>query len=341
MINLTREKKIKIIFYLCLISGFSILLFFPPTRYCIKLIISSFVLSYLLKPIVNILVYKLKINKKIASVIALLFVVFITIFLLYKIAGNIFREWDNIGKLLDALQSYIFEIQKKINLNSNSFTDQMTNSMFENINRLINNIGADFIDSIMTFSGDIFGYIIVPLMSYYFLVDGGKMVRSCISFIKPSSRKVVKNILYDIDNMLNKYILSQIILSGVVTLITFIILIIFKVPFPFFLSIVNGIFNIIPYFGPFLGGIPCILSAFSVSNEAGLWVVVFLVLLQQLEGNLLCPIFTSYSVKIHPLAVITLIILGERVGGIMGMILAVPIGIIVKQIVDDIDYYCF
>lgn len=341
----SKEKRVKIYTISLSILFILLIVIIKPTRYCLKLILIAIVFAYVITPIVGILERKVKLKRKTATIITMVAVFAIICFLLYEAAGSMFREMDNAGILLDNIQEAIIRIQDKIDQSVNDagsiINKGMIDSLFEGINRFISNIGIDMINGMMSFGGDIVGYVIVPLMSYYFIVDGKKIIKRITSFLKPSSRIVVQNIVLDISNILNRYIMSQIILSGVVTIITFLILIIFKVPFALFLSIINGVFNIIPYFGPFLGAIPCVLSATSVSYNAVIGTAISLVILQQIEGNFICPIFTSYSVKIHPLIVIILIVFGETVGGVFGMVLSVPLGIVFKQVLEDVDYYTY
>ena len=77
------------------------------------------------------------------------------------------------------------------------------------------------------------------------------------------------------------------------------------------------------------------------SKSAALWTAICIFIIQQIEGNILSPLITAYSVKIHPITVIILLLIGEKIGGIAGMILAVPLGVVVKQILDDINYYLY
>ena len=99
--------------------------------------------------------------------------------------------------------------------------------------------------------------------------------------------------------------------------------------------------NIIPYFGPIFGAVPIIIVAFLDSVNKGIWVSILLLLLQQIEGNILSPKITGESTDIHPLVVIIILLIGEKLGGFTGMILAVPIGVIIKVIYEDINYYLF
>ena len=114
-----------------------------------------------------------------------------------------------------------------------------------------------------------------------------------------------------------------------------------KVEFPLILSLINGVFNIIPYFGPIFGAIPAIFIALLISPKTALYTALWLFALQQIEGSLLSPKIIGDSISMHPLTVIFLLIIGGELGGVLGMILAVPVGVVIKVICEDLNYYLF
>ncbi|MCS4470673.1 AI-2E family transporter [Clostridium botulinum] len=104
---------------------------------------------------------------------------------------------------------------------------------------------------------------------------------------------------------------------------------------------INGFFNIIPYFGPVIGSLPAILIAFTKSPKTALWALILLYFIQQIEGDILSPKITGDSVDMHPLTVILLLLIGGKIYGFAGMVLAIPIGVIMKIIYEDLNYYLF
>ena len=110
---------------------------------------------------------------------------------------------------------------------------------------------------------------------------------------------------------------------------------------PLVLSVVNGVVNIIPYFGPIIGGVPIVFIAMTSSITKGIIALVGVFIIQQVEGDLLAPKITGDCISMHPVTIILLLILGEKIAGVAGMILCVPIAVIIKVIYDDINYYLF
>ncbi len=154
-------------------------------------------------------------------------------------------------------------------------------------------------------------------------------------------RGIVKNVFEDIDKILARYIISQIILCLIITILTFLVLVGLGIKLPILLSLINGFFNIIPYFGPVIGSLPAILIAFTKSPKTALWALILLYSIQQIEGDILSPKITGDSVDMHPLTVILLLLIGGKIYGFLGMVLAIPIGVIMKIIYEDLNYYLF
>ena len=152
---------------------------------------------------------------------------------------------------------------------------------------------------------------------------------------------MTKKIIEDINLLLERYIVSQILLSLITGIMCFILFLILDIKFMLLLAIINGVFNVVPYFGAFFGGVPAVLIAFMDSPIKGLWVIIGILIVQQIEGNILAPKITAESTNIHPLLIIILLLIGERTSGVVGMILAIPIGVILKVIYDDLNYYLF
>ncbi|GJM80602.1 hypothetical protein HMSSN139_30980 [Paenibacillus sp. HMSSN-139] len=104
-------------------------------------------------------------------------------------------------------------------------------------------------------------------------------------------------------------------------------------PYPLLLAVVGALFNFIPYFGALLGAIPCVIVAFTVSPSMVVWVIIIVVVAQQIEGNLISPYIYGKTINIHPLTTIVLLLVAGDFGGILGMILAIPIYMTLKIIV--------
>ena len=313
----------------------------PIVKQLINLIFISFIVSYILKPLYMLLIRK-GVNKKVAS--ALIIVALLTLILLTFIVviPSIFRESLHINKAINDLGNYLINANMKVKvLSTNKVMSSIINTIYYKSNTQILLIFNKIFDSIMGLGENILTYMVSPLIIYYFLCDSENMINKTLIVFPPESRNVIKKIIEDIDKVLGRYILSRLILGGIITLATFFILIFMKIEFPLILSLINGVFNIIPYFGPIFGVIPIILIALLASPKIALYTALWLFALQQIEGSILSPKIIGESISMHPLTVILLLMIGGKVGGILGMILAVPLGVVIKVIYEDLNYYLF
>lgn len=313
----------------------------PIVKQIINLVFISFILSYILKPLYMLLIRK-GINKKAASsliIVALLGLILLTFTV---VIPSIFREGLNINKAINDLENYLIDANMKIKvLSTNKVMSSIINTIYHKSNAQILVIFDKLFEFIMGLGENIITYMVSPLIIYYFLYDSENMINKALIIFPPESRNVIKKIIEDIDKVLGRYIISQLILCGIITVATFFILMFMKVDFPLILSLINGIFNIIPYFGPIFGVIPAILIALLASPKIALYTALWLFVLQQIEGNLLSPKIIGESISMHPLTVILLLLIGGKIGGILGMILAVPLGVVIKVIYEDLNYYLF
>ena len=313
----------------------------PIIKQLINLVFISFILAYILKPLYMLLIGK-GVNKKAASALIIVGLLGLILLTFIVVIPSIFREGLNINKAIYDLENYLTHANMKIKvLSTNKFMSSIINTFYHKFNAQILVIFDNLFESIMGFGENVITYMVSPLIIFYFLSDCENMINKALIVFPPESRNIIKKIIEDIDKVLGRYILSQLILCGIIGIATFFILIFMKVDFPLILSIINGVFNIIPYFGPIFGVIPAILVALLISPKVALYTALWLFGLQQLEGNILSPKIIGDSISMHPLTVILLLIIGEKIGGILGMLLAVPLGVVIKVVYQDLNYYLF
>ncbi|WP_032121849.1 AI-2E family transporter [Clostridium amazonitimonense] len=303
-------------------------------------IIISFLLYYSLRPIHTRIISK-GINSKVSGILLITAFLLLFMFSFFIIIPTILKESGNVYSKLEVIDKWMVNMYENLKLNNNKIFIMVEELIGEKVNRYIAGISANTLESIISIGENALSYAVVPVLAYYFLIDEHIICEKLILFFPVKKRRVIRNIAKDIDEILGRYIISQFILCLVIGVFTFISLMIFKIEFPLLLSIINAIFNIIPYFGPIFGAIPIIIIALFQSTKKAIWVTIFLYIIQQIEGDIISPKIIGYSTSIHPMIIILLILIGGEVGGLLGLILAVPIGVILKVIYEDINYYLF
>jgi predicted PurR-regulated permease PerM len=181
--------------------------------------------------------------------------------------------------------------------------------------------------------GFIVGLLIIPFWLFYTLKDKDRGINAFNNMLHPAWRTDVWRIVRIINGVLSSYIRGQLLLGLIVGVATFIGMLIVGAPYPVILAIVSGITEIIPIVGPVLGAVPgLILAAFHPEGWIMvLKVLVVYVLVQQLENNLLVPKVQGDSVKLHPSLIMVALVVGSQVGGLFGLIIAVPVAAILRD----------
>ncbi len=337
-----KKRKIKyailaIIFIILII----IILKVSVLREIIYLMVISFLIAYTLKPIQQIMVNK-GVSKKISAfiLIGVLGLLIVSIFAI--LIPSLFKESLSLNNAIYNIQSLVDNLYAKLKLiQGNKTMHALINNFNGKIDRGVTAVFTKIFDSFMNIGQNILYIVVIPVITYYFLSEGECINEKVLSIFPVKSRSIIKNISCHADKILGRYIISQLMLSGLIGIVTFFILLILKIDFPIILSVLNAFFNIIPYFGPIFGAIPAIAMALIKSPEKALWTALCLYAIQQIEGNILSPKVTADSISMHPLVVILLLIIGGEIAGFIGMVLAVPLGVIIKVMYEDLNYYMF
>lgn len=310
-------------------------------REVVNIIIISAILAYVLRPLRNLLMAKGIFSKRQSTLIVMFGIIILVTILLSILLPNIINEFSNSSYIIDEFSLYIKEFGEKMKIDDSSLTGTIYKELETKIWGYIMELSRSIINWIVEFTSDIFSIAVIPIVSYYFLADGESISNKAYLLVPLEKRRITKNIINDVNMLLERYILSQVLLSlgtGIMCLILFLIL---DLKFAFLLAIINGVFNIVPYFGAVFGGIPAVFIALIDSPAKGLWTIIGILVIQQIEGNLLAPKLTADSTNIHAIIIIIILLVGEKIGGVFGMILAVPVGVILKVIYDDLNYYLF
>jgi predicted PurR-regulated permease PerM len=187
--------------------------------------------------------------------------------------------------------------------------------------------------------------VTVPFITFFFLKDGYRIKKFIIQSVPNRYFEMSLNLLYKTNQQLGNYIRGQLLVSSIVGTLSVIALYSLHVPYFFVIGVMAGLANMIPYFGPIVGALPAILVAVVENGSLGsvLGIVIAFAMIQLLDNVLISPVIVSRSVQIHPLLVIIVILVGSNVGGIFGMLVAVPTfavaQVIVKELIWSFKHY--
>ena len=168
------------------------------------------------------------------------------------------------------------------------------------------------------------------------LVDGPNFFRYVLRFVPSEHRAHAEHLAIQIHQVLGRYLRGQLILIVLMSTVTFLVLEYgFHLPYALWVGILTGILEIIPVVGPITAGAIAATIGFSqggASQAAAIAIVYFV--LRQVEDQLVMPLVVGRAVHVHPLVTIFAVLVGEKIAGVLGMILAVPIAATLKVVLD-------
>lgn len=178
----------------------------------------------------------------------------------------------------------------------------------------------------------ILGLIIIPFFLFYILLDQARVTRGAFNLVPPRFRMDALNLFRIVDDILSAYIRGQLLLCVFIGLISTAGLMALGVRFPAVLGLVAGVFEILPFVGPLLGLI--VASTVAVIQEPilGLWTAVLFLGIQQVENIFLVPRISGKAVELHPAVIMVVLVVGQQLAGLWGMVLAVPVTAIIRDI---------
>jgi predicted PurR-regulated permease PerM len=180
--------------------------------------------------------------------------------------------------------------------------------------------------------GTIVAYIIVPVWAFYLIKDRPALTAAAQRSLPEPWRADVRAVSGLALRVFGQWLRGQIFLGVTVGIATFIGLIILSLTvdpvfgrFAIFLSVIAGIFELLPIIGPILSAIPAILLALTAGAQPALAALLLYLIVQQVENNILVPKIQGDAVELHPTIVMVALVLGGSIGGLLGAILALPI----------------
>lgn len=219
------------------------------------------------------------------------------------------------------------------------FQNWLRTGLLSQINELMGNLT----ESVVILVGGIFDVIIGMIISFYFLFSKEMFVRQIkkCTYAMFSSRhaNLVLHFATKTNEIFGGFIIGKLIDSAIIGVLCFIGLSILKMPYTLLVSVIVGVTNIIPFFGPYIGAIPSAILIMLEDPMKGIYFIIFVLILQQFDGNILGPKILGNSTGLSAFWVIVAILLGGGLFGFVGMVMGVPtfavlyymVGVIMKS----------
>ncbi len=338
--------------FLVIWVGTQISFVFQPVKVILALVTVPLIIAglffYFLVGIVDYL--EKRSGKRGVSVAITLTSLLLIITIVFSVLGPLLVE--QVTSLVNALPSIAKELQVQIfavrdSLMENEFLSRFVNENDDMFTEFTNNITAylgDIFGNVASSVGRLVGFItsavitivVIPFMLIYMLLDGKRLPDSIVKWLPKSYETETRKILNDMHTTVKNYVHAQLLVAFFVGITSLIGLWIVGVDYAILLALFMMVTNIIPYVGPFLGAAPAVVVAFIQEPIMAVWVIIVIIVVQQIESNVISPLIQGKSLKVHPLTIIIVLLVAGNLAGIIGMLIAVPTYAVAKVVVQNI-----
>jgi predicted PurR-regulated permease PerM len=296
----------------------------------IILLFFSFILMAAAKPSVAVLQKRLRVPDALAVALVYISILLIfggTIYFISKPLGAELNHFSSNGPdLANSLVAKFPFLEGKID--GQSFSDLFGN-IFSNFGNALGNAVN------LTFSafGALFQGVTVFIISIYLLLEREKLLKFFILITRLDHKKFIY-VYETVENQLGAWVRGQVVLGFVVGFFTYIGLLILGLKFALPLAVLAGILEIVPIIGPIISAVPVVLVGFSASPVTGLLSLLVMILVQQLENHILVPVVMKRAVGLSPVVTLVSVLIGSKLFGIVGSIIAVPVAAITSALIN-------
>lgn len=311
---------------------------FKPVLSLFSMIIVPLMLSgffyYLLRPLVNVMERR-KVSRTLA--VLLIYLVFAILMVGFSIVvwpslrTQLVNLVENAPTLFTSLSKQVEELEQSGVISA--FLPKDANplsKLTEYLNKGFT-VLTDYLSGLLAFFSNFTVVLITfPILLFYMLKEGVKFEKQIVIFIPVRFRRDGKEVMDDIDQMLSSFIVGRVIVNLSLGVLMYAGFLIIDLPYALLLTVAAVILNFIPFIGSFLSSVPIVIIGFIEAPSIAIWSIVIITIAQQVQDNLIAPYVFGKQLDIHPLTTIILVLVGGDIGGILGILLIIPVYMIFK-----------
>lgn len=232
--------------------------------------------------------------------------------------------------LMDTLEGWIFRGQEWLRRSGIPIDEGLQSALVARGQQALGAAAPAVMGWMGGMAGGIGRWMLAPAFAYYFLRDRRRIAQWLVMLLPPDKRGWMVRTLREMRREVAGYLRGQLLVSGIVGAMTAVGLLFCGVEAWLFLGFVMGILELIPYVGPFLGGLLAVLFALPGGWQRVLWALGVVVAVQQAEGGVLSPQLMSGATRLHPVVIILCVMAGGAAAGMTGVLLSVPVVLCVR-----------
>lgn len=290
----------------------------------IRDIIITLFVSFILVSALNGLVIKL-VKVRIPRIIAIILIYLLLVFIIGVFLTVIFPPLINESvRLAKKTPQYSDVLFQTLDLKPDALTQQ------------VSSFSSNAIGVIKSVFSDIFAIISTLVITFYLLLERRNIDTSLLKFFGEVKGKLVIEKVNKIENRLGGWIRGQVLLCTIIGIMSYIGLKLLGIEYALPLALIAAILEIVPVIGPIISAIPAVIIAYVTSPSLAIATIALYTLIQQLENHLIVPSVMKTAVGLKPIVTIIALMIGGKLLGIAGAILAIPILIVIMEVAEDI-----
>ena len=322
-----------------LLIDWKILPFFKTVLRILSPLFIGIVLAWLFDPLVT------KLQKKgVSRVLGSIFVYVVLIFFIYLLCRlmvpSIANQLEDLGKSVPNFVNYLKEnidsFFDTIGRGSDFDYDSIKDALYNGINNLSNSLTVDLPSKIVSIASSIVSggvnLLIGLLVGLYMLFDFDSVKKHIHSLVPKKYQKDTFDLMGQLNSNLKSYVQGTLLIMAILFVIQSIGLAIAGLKAPMVFGLFCALTDIIPYIGPYIGGIPAVLVGLSMSPTTGIFALIAVVVAQSIENYFLQPVVMGKTMRLHPVTIMIGLLVFNHFFGILGMVLATPTISILKTI---------
>ena len=338
----TGNKLVNIVFFMTLVAAillstylikeWGLLGFIKEFLVVISPIFIGFLIAWLFEPLVTTM-QKKKIPRILGCIIVYLVIISVLFLTVYLFIPSLISEVKDFVKvapdIYEELSSFVLNIIQRFDTNNfinvTSLKKELTNwisdygmSIASDLPKYLLSVGKVII------SGGI-NFVLGLMVGFYLLYDFHKVNEFIFNMLPESIKYGYKDLTNRINTSLRSYVQGVLLVMVLVFITQSIGLTIAGLEAPILFALFCAVTDIIPYFGPYIGGIPAVIVGFTMSPITGICVLISIVIVQLLENNFYQPLIMGHTMKLHPVTIMIGLLIFEHFFGILGMVVATPV----------------
>ena len=264
--------------------------------------------------------------------------------LYYTAQANItkFVRWANHVEFVESNQfinDALNSAYRALNVNLDNLDSWIKSNLMPSMQNIVSGVGIGVLSVVTWVKNLVIGIIVAVYMlaSRKRFVQQAKLI--LYSLLKPRWAELIIEEVKYADKMFGGFINGKIMDSAIIGVLCYIGCMIFKFPSALLVSVIIGVTNVIPFFGPFIGAVPATLLILIQDPIKALWFILFVLVLQQLDGNVIGPKILGNTTGLSSFWVLFAILLFGGLWGFMGMIIGVPLFAVIYDIIKKLVFF--